>query len=85
VDAGAIVVLSRFAEGPAAADWLLELSVPAHAYYELDPWETLAAFDAGEGTRSRADGTLATWKGKTYVGRNVGEPSVVFFVGRRGE
>ena len=47
-DASAIVVVSGFAEGPEAVDWLLELPVPAHAYYDLDPWETLAAFEAGE-------------------------------------
>jgi hypothetical protein len=51
-DASAFVVVSGFAEGPDAVEWLLEQPVPARALYDLDAWETLAAFDAG---------TAASW------------------------
>lgn len=46
-DASAICVVSGFPGGTAVVEWLLELPVPARAYYELDPWETLGALDAG--------------------------------------
>jgi spore maturation protein CgeB len=56
VDASAVVVLSGFPGGHAATEWLLERNVPAHAYYELDPWETLGAFDSeGAAPWIRAD------------------------------
>lgn len=55
-EASALLVCSGFPEGHAAVDWLLDLPVPAHVYYELDPWETLNAFDAeGAAPWVRAD------------------------------
>lgn len=55
-DASAIVLTSGFGAGHAAVDWLLEANVPAHVYYELDPWETLEAFESeGAAPWVRAD------------------------------
>lgn len=45
-DANAICLVSGFAGGHAAVEWLLELPVSARAYYDLDPWETLSALDS---------------------------------------
>ncbi|HQR37451.1 MAG TPA: hypothetical protein PLF26_03535 [Blastocatellia bacterium] len=55
-DASAIVVLSGFPEGPDAAEFLLEQAVPAAAFYDLDPWDTLNGFDGhGAAPWLRAD------------------------------
>lgn len=55
-DASAVVVASGFAEGPAAVEWILDLQVPARAFYDLDPWQTLEAFDrTGAADWIRAD------------------------------
>lgn len=81
-DASAILVLSSFAEGPEAVDWLLELPVPAHAYYELDPWTTLAAFDAGEATTAVRAAQIAAFD---IVFTLAGGPAVDAFAKRGTE
>ncbi len=54
--ASAICVVSGFPPGHEALEWLLELPVPARAYYDLDPWETIAGFESeGAAPWIRAD------------------------------
>jgi spore maturation protein CgeB len=80
-DASAIVVVSGFPEGPDAVEWLLELPVPARACYDLDPWDTLGAFDAG---------TAASWVRADQVPAfhivftGAGGPAVEAYKGRWG-
>ncbi len=55
-DASAIVVVSGFPAGASAVEYLLELPVPARAYYELDPWQTLEGLESeGAAPWVRAD------------------------------
>ena len=54
--ASAVILTDGFAEGARGVDWLLDLPVPAHVYYSLDPWEALKQFDAeGAAPWLRAD------------------------------
>lgn len=54
--ASALIVTDGFAEGFRAVDWLLDLPVPAHLYYSLDPWDTLRGLDSeGAAPWLRAD------------------------------
>ena len=59
-DASAVVVLSGFPEGPAAVEFLMEQPVPAAAFYDLDPWQTLNGFDAD---------SAAPWVRSEQIGR----------------
>jgi spore maturation protein CgeB len=61
VGASAVVVASGYAAGPAAVEWLLEAPVPAHVYYEIDPWRTLAALDAGDAATAVTAAQLAAF------------------------